>query len=89
MWIGALNAIHDVTDGRQGNQLAITTALLHPDHTDARRGTGRVVEGWIISTKGVWSTQRHKYAIACRRDIHKVRRRVTAHRAHQAKLIHY
>ena len=89
MRIGPFDAAHDVAYGKTGKEPASSAALLNADDAYTRRTADSVVEGWVIGGQGVRPTQRHEDTIPTGRNVHQIRRRVIAHRADQAELVHY
>ena len=87
--VGAFDAANDVTDRNTCEELTPSAALLDVDDANTGRTAGGVIEGRVIARQRIRPAQRHEDTIAAGRNIHQVRRRITAHRSDQAELVHH
>src|SRR5687768_4376552 len=89
MRIGAFDAANNVTDWNTCEECASYATLLNTDDSQPWRIAGGIVEGRVIAGQRNRPTKRHEDTVATGRNIHQIRRRVTALRADQAELVHY
>src|SRR5918995_6182446 len=89
MRIGAFYAVNYVTDWNTCEECSSYATLLNPDDSQPWRIAGGIVEGRVIAGQRNRPTKRHEDTVATGRSIHQIRRRVIAHRADQAELVHH